>query len=280
MSDNPISATELSSTGVNYVTAMVQKALIERAVVMPYVMNASSLLGPGALSVSIPRITNFTVANKVEGTANDYLSVTASVDTLTVNLHKRIVMLVEDYAVKQSVVDWNAELASKCAAAIALQMDTDVITALLDGYTSSNPDHYVESDGFGLTIAKLNNSSYLLNAATAPRDGRFIIINPLQEKEMLNLDNIIQAQQFGTNQPLTTGFVGTIFGMPVLSTTACTANKVIVAHREAVAWALQGDVTWKSQENIKYGGMDYAMSADYGVKVLNGGRLHVVTLVN
>lgn len=103
---------------------------------------------------------------------------------------------------------------------------------------------YVESGSAvnsGLTIGKLRQASYLLDAQNVPEDDRFIVVGPAQKRDLLRAGEIGDAD-YNTVRALVNAEINTFMGFTFLHSTRLGTlggnRKVLVFHRTGVKFSL------------------------------------------
>ena len=272
-----ITTTQTSATGQDIVAALVQKQLIAKAKLIFTIQDESARATKGAKSVSFPRTGNLTPAAKSAGTASTGQVLTYAADQLALNKHYQTLVILEDSADVQTVVDVESDIIERSGAGMALQMDTDVYTALRDGASSASPDHIIDhySASGTLTLAKVLEARKLLDLQNVPEDGRFMAINPDQEGQLLALSTFVSAQEYGSDKARMNGEVGSLFGFRVIKTTVVEDNVTLYYHNTAAAFARQIDPKFESMRDLENLAWKYSLSCLYGVKVLDSGKRNV-----
>jgi hypothetical protein len=160
MPDVIFGKTEVDAVSTELVLgAMVQEQLIQEAVLLPTVNSYPAPLGSD--KVKIPKAGGFTVNDKAENTAADSQTLTYSTDDLALDKHKVIQVLVEKFAMTQSEVSMLSDIASRAGKAMALQLDTDIITGLV-ATSASAPDHRVAFAGANIAQVDIIGARKLL----------------------------------------------------------------------------------------------------------------------
>ena len=123
---------------------------------------------------------------------------------------------------------------SKCAYAVAKQMDTSV-NELFNAFSQA-----VGTEGSALTADVLLNAYEYLNLADAPHEGRAWIFDPESITDLLQIDLFVHAS-YTDDMPWKNGFQGrTIMGAPVYMSTNLEAintsyHGAAYLHKEAIA---------------------------------------------
>ena len=120
--------TEIGNTKQDLIAAMVQKELAFRAKLTPFFTDLSSMVGPGMQSISVPKLSSFTVADRAEGVAGDISALTSSVDKLDLNQNLYVSWLIDPMTAIQSNIPAQLEFARRAAAAQARKIDELIIT--------------------------------------------------------------------------------------------------------------------------------------------------------
>jgi len=270
--------TETTATGVAVIAAMVQAELTNKAKIVHTIRNYTNLVEAGAKSVSFPLGTSLTAADKVENVATTAEKVTYSVDQLVLSSYKHCYTILEDRARVQSKIDVEADIMARQVSAIVRAVETSCNTAILLA-SSSGPDHQIDTDGYTITLAKINEANSLLDIQNVPEDERFILVHPTQKKELLDITAVISANQFGSADPIRNGQIGSLFGMPIIMSPAATENKVCVYHADHVAFAAQLAMGFEKGRSLADLADEFSSNMLCGVKVLDSGKRGVVITV-
>ena len=269
-----IGNTEVSSAQNSLVSQLVQQALREKSVLFPTVTNYGSFAG--ASEVKIPRVSDFSAANKSENTDLSNQELTFSSDTISLNIHKGVRATIEDQARLTAGVDVMAEVVKAQADEIAIAIDTS-IAFYLKSASSSTPDHlldYADSSGDTLAVADIANARALLRTQKVPMDdgSLYMAISPECEKELLNISNFIKADEYGDASVLRNGFIGRILGFNVVVTSLLSANESCFYHKSHVGFAWGMEPKFEMQRKPESLGDMAVTSALYGCNVLDGGK--------
>jgi len=256
--------------------AMVQEQLIQMAKLLPTVNNYSAPAGVDLLK--IPKAGGFSVSDKSENTAVDAQTITYSTDDLALSKHKVIQVLLEKFAVKQSMVNALVDIAARAGKALALQLDTDIIAGLVATSTSA-PDHrIVYAIAGGATIGQVDilEAKNLLTVQNVNTAECYLGISPKQEKAMLSIADFVRADGYGSAQGLQAGLLGQIYGFKVIVHNGFDDLKSIVWHPSHVAAAIQENVSFESQNDLANLATRYSWDMIYGVKTLDAGKRGVL----
>lgn len=272
MADALMGVTETSAAALANVASMAQSFLIQKSVLLPTVTNYSSLAVKGASSIKLPRSGGFTVGTKAENTAVDAQVITYAADTISFS-HRAIQFLVEKLAEKQSVVDVVSDAVMKATAALALDLDAQILTEL-NLASSSGPDHQINFiDTSGDVIAKgdiLAARKLLIDQNVNPREC-YIGVGSEKEAELLALADFVQAERYGSNTPIMNGEIGMIYGMKVIVHTSI-PDYMLVWHPSAVGYAFSQPIELDFQKDLANIGTRYGLDFIFGAEVLDSGK--------
>lgn len=274
MADALLGKTEVDAVSQEIVTSIVQELLIQEAKLLPTVTDFSSLAGPGMDKIKIPNAGGFTVGDKAENTAVDAQLITYSTDDLALDKHKVIQVLLEQFADLQSKVAATQDIAMRAGKALALQVDTDIITAL-KATSASSPDHRIALAGASFAEADILEANRLLNVQNIPKSDRYFVISPDFEKAALAIANFVQADRYGDRMPLITGELGMAYGFRFIvhngvSTTA------VAYHKSHVAVAIQQALRYQTALDLANLAVRHSFDQVYGVKTLDSGKRGVL----
>src|SRR5574343_830264 len=160
MADVIFGKTEVDAVSSELVLgAMVQEQLIQAAYLLPTVNNYTAPMGADKLK--IPRAGGFSVGDKSENTPVDAQTITYATDDLLLDKHKVVQVLVEKFALMQSEVAVYSDIAQRAGKAMALQLDTDIISALA-ATSAAAPDHRIAFAGANIAQTDILEAKRLL----------------------------------------------------------------------------------------------------------------------
>jgi hypothetical protein len=271
-----IGVTETSATAVDIVAGIVQDVLKQTSFLIPTVTDFSSYAVKGAKEVQIPRRTQFAAGDKAENSALTAQVLTFAVDAISLAKHKAILARMESIAAIQAMPDVEAEIIKEMAAELALQIDKDLYVQLKLA-SAAAPDHRVAfANASTLGKSDILNARYLLNTQVVPGMDRYLLVNPLHEKELLAIDDFVHVDKYGSANPVQLGELGMLYGSKVIMSTVCEDNNVIYYHKSAVGFAMQKAPTFESMRDLPNVATEYLLWELYGSKVMDSGKRQVL----
>jgi len=273
MSDALVGVTEINSASLADISSAMQSYLQQASLLIPTVSDYSAFAVKGAKSVDIPRMGGSTVGDKSENTAESAQTITVAADTITFEKHKVVQYLIEEIAENQARVAYTSEVLMRAAKDIARQVDQDIIVELKLA-SSSAPDHqlvFVDTSTDKIARADVLAARALLQAQYIDPRECYMGIGPEKEAELLNIDDFIHAEKYGSNMPIMNGEVGRIYGFKVIvhndfSDFAC------FWHPTSVGLAFQRGMTVQSQPDLANLATRWSVDTRYGVEVLDSGK--------
>lgn len=159
------------------------------------------------LNVPIPG--TFTANDKAVGTAITLQNPSADKVSVTLNKHKEVSFVVEDPARAQANQDTVRVHVRQAAVALAEAIETD-IAGLYSGLSG-----IVGTPGVAASRASLLSIRQTLNTNKAPRAGRFVVVGPAGEVDLLGDTDL--ATYFANSRPeaIAEGSIGRVAGMDV-----------------------------------------------------------------
>lgn len=262
-----IAAVEATRQAV--IAQMVQRELRAQAVVAPSLYDVSQFAEQGAKSIDFPRATSFAVEKKLSGSPANAQALTYSADKLELDQHAVVQWVIEKRANLQSRVNLELAAIQRAVSAHARQIDSELIDALDAGGTASQT--VTLAPPFGreeITEArrKLRQAHYPLD-----RGQVFLLVGPTLEEAMLNVQDFIHAEKYGSNEPIQNGEIGRVFGLTVLVSELITDARSFVYHREAVALGFQQAPEFGEQPELALLGTRQSLDQLYGIKTLQLG---------
>lgn len=248
MADVITGNTELGTTKQDLIASIVQRELAERAKLTPFFTDLSSLVGPGMQSISVPKLTSFTVADRAEGVAGEISALTSSVDKLDLNQNLYVSWLIDSMTATQSNIPAQLEFAKRAAAAQARYVDTLIINELANvAFSFLN----VGADA-DVTYANVLTMVKELEENDAMMEDCVWLVSPSQKQAIFNLAEFKNQYQFG-QAVLPTGVIGTILGIPVVLHSGLASKQLFLAEKSGVAYAFQKSASYAEQDELAYG---------------------------
>lgn len=279
MADALTGKTEVDATIEDIVSLRIQEVLTAEMVAWPLMSDYSAEVGPGMDTLKIPKFGNFTVSSKSENTPVDAQVNAFSTDNLALDKHEAVQFLVEDIADVGSKISIVAAYLDQAGRDLAAKMDSNLLSALDSGVSTSAPDHDVKyNDATNEDLEKVDilEARKLLDVARVPKGDRWAIIPPSQEKNLLLISEFVRVDESGGSMALRNGQVGKLFGFDVVvSTQMATATSSLFGHRSAAAVARQMLPKVEQDRDLPNLADRHSISHIYGVKILDAGKRYV-----
>ena len=275
MADQITGDAQVANTRMELILALVQRELAAAAKLLPTVTDVTRFAEKGVDSISFPKFGSFSAGKKTSGTPVDAQTLSDSVDKLELSEHAVVQYLIEKKASKQTRVELEMEYAARAASAHGRGVDVDIFTELLAGRLGAND---VE---FDTAISKDNilEMRQNLDDQYAPEEGRVLVITPAQERAMLNIQEFIDASRFGDRAPIYSGFIGQVYGIPVIKSSILNQFvgsddcHALMYHSEALAIGFQIMPEYDEDKDLANLATRYSIDQLYGVKSLQGGKM-------
>jgi N4-gp56 family major capsid protein len=228
----------------------------------------------GSSSVKLPRSGGFTVGDKAENTRVDSQVITYAADTISLDQHRVIQFLLEDIADQQAMVNVVQDSLLKASKDLAYDIDQK-IKAEFDNASASAPDHviqYNDTTNEDIELTDILEMRRLLIAQNINPNECFLGVGNAQEKNMLLIDNFIDASKYGAARPIMNGEIGMIYGMRVIVSNVFGASDSYAWHPTSVGMAMQQGV--RVQRDYDLANLAWRYSLDYlaGFEVLDSGK--------
>lgn len=260
------------------VSLQITETLIQNSVMMGAVRDFSALVGPGMDRLDIPNYTELAVQTVSETAAMTPQDPTIAADQLDLDQHKSIPFALSDRASVQAKLNMVADIVANAGKSLAADVDNALISEIVSG-VSAAPDHKL-----ALTANPdddIRTARRLLNVANVPMQDRFLLISPVFEEAMLGVTGFVEADKYGSTEPIMNGEIGRVFGFRVLMSTSAQAELgtdggFIAFHRSCVAFARQIGMKFERERNVLAQRDEYALTHLYGVQGLGNGLRQVV----
>ena len=122
--------TELLATKQDLIASEVQKEIQFRAKLAPVAMDVSRFAVKGAKSISFPKLTSFTAADRATATAGVPQVLTSSVDQMDLDKKPYVSWIVDENDLVQSTLQFQLEAARRAASAHGRRLDQELITEM------------------------------------------------------------------------------------------------------------------------------------------------------
>lgn len=268
MADIITGNTELGATKQDLIAALVQRELAFQSKLLPYVTDVSAFAVAGSKSISFPKLSSFTVTNRAEGAQGDASVLTATVDTMNLNINAYIAWVIDATTKLQSNIQAEMEYAKRAAAAHGRYVDSQIIAGFASGA------YHFQNVGADVNVTYANlldmQSKYLKNQGL-PEQGAWLI-SVAQNAAILNLSQFQSNQAYG-EMTIRDGYVKQILGMPVVIHSGFADKELYLVGKEGLAVGFQKGVQMDEQKANEFGvgAMRAAMDQLFGIKALESG---------
>lgn len=260
-----MAAQNLVNTKADIIAALVQRELLERASLTPFMTDYSNLAGKGAKSIEIPKLSSFTVQDRAFGApATENAALTDATDTILLNKNKIVLFGYDAADEMQSSINYMAAAIQRASAAHGRQINSDVLTA----WTSTaglNLNGAVAAD---ITIDDILDMREFLISNFADMTKSYLVIAADQEKAMLKLPEFSRYDYRGMGPaPVVNGTIGSVYGVPVVINQQVSAQQAFMVNVEGSAYAFQKQPMVAEEVDLTYGtsGRKVAVDCLYGV---------------
>jgi len=257
-----ISNTQIAPTKMDLIIAVAQRELKASAQLAGFFSDKSQFATKGNKSVSFPKLTSFTAADRASGVAGAEQVVTSSVDQLLLNKNKQVLWVIDPADEIQSTLNWELETVKLAASAHGRMFDRDLVDAAMVARTEVSVSGLITRDLILEMVEYLSKNF-------ARKDQIALFISPAQKTAMLKISEFTQAQIFG-NSVIPSGTIGQVYGVPVIEAPILTDAEFFMADKDGLAYALQKAPAYDEQKAIEYGAgaMKRTLDQLYGVKAL------------
>jgi hypothetical protein len=260
--------TELGATKQDLIAALVQRELAFNAKLLPYFTDVSAFAVPGSKSISFPKLTSFTVVDRVEAAAGDASALTATVDTMNLDFNAYCAWIIDSMTKKQSNINAEMEYAKRAAAAHGRYVDSQIIVALAAAAASFEN---VGADADVNYANLVNMQEDYLTAEGLLEQGAWLI-SVQQNKAILGLSEFKDTSAFG-EMAIRDGYVKQILGMPVVIHSGLAGKQAFLVGKESLAIGFQSAPQMDEQKANEYGVGATRVAVDqlFGIKALQTG---------
>lgn len=275
MADVLTTKTQVAATIETIVSAQIQEVLTSEMVVPGTISDFSAQVGPGMDTLKIPKFGNFTVNDKVAGTAVSAQINAFSSDDLLLNKHQVVSFLVEDIADLQSKLAVTQVYVQQAGKDLAAKMDSELITSLNASPSAAAPDHLIQFANTPTnTLGKADflEARKLLSIQNVPLSDRFCLIGPDREKDILSISEFVRVDESGGSMALRNGEIGKLFGFSVMISNQQTSDNNLFYHKATHAFAKQMEPRVLQFQDVPNLAMRWSIDHIYGMKALDSGK--------
>jgi hypothetical protein len=253
----------------------VQMFLKNEAVMLGTITDYTSKISRNAKSFDIPKLSGIAVTDRLDSGAEHVSGgMGFDVDTVLLDQHKIAPEMIYDLAREKT--DLNLDDAFLEVAPSALG---DVIEQSIYGElklaSAAAPDHILQLSGAGNLVPTLEDitlAAQVLNAAKVPMMGRYLIVDSIGYKAIIDNADIRDASKSGSTSALVKGEFAEVAGFKLLWSNNATTGEMLCYHSTALAFAMKKTVTFEKERQASYERDYVALKASYGRKVLDGGK--------
>ena len=267
-----MSANNLTNTKADLIAALVQRELLEKASLTPFLMNFSGLAGKGAKSIEIPKLSSFTVQDRTLGAAaSENSPLTDSTDVISLNKSKIVLFGYDSHDEIQSSIDYMASAISRASAAHGRQINSDILTSWTTvaglSVNGASPADITADDILDMREFLISNFADMTKS--------YLVIAADQEKAMLKLAEFSRYDyRGGSASPIVNGQIGFVYGVPVVINQQVASQQAFMVNMEGSGYAFQKAPAVAEQVALQYGtgGKQVAIDCLYGIGGLQLGE--------
>lgn len=249
MSDAYMGNTELGTAKSVLISNLVQRELAYAAVLRSTITDVSAFAVKGVKQISFPKLTSFTVVNRVEGVLGETSALTASNDTMNLDFNAYVAWAIDAFTAGQITIDGQLEAIKFAAAAQGRYVDAQIIVKLAAIAASFEN---VGSD-VDVTYANLLSMRKKILKANGVLNNTIVVASPAQEAVLLGLTEFKDNSVFGAQAVVPTGVIGRILGMNVMVHNGLADKQLFVYSKEAMAIGFQKEASMGEQSFLELG---------------------------
>lgn len=251
----------LPNTKNDLIISLVQRELSASAKLAPFVSDYSAFAKKGVKSVSVPRLSSFSVANRGFGAAGTQSTLTDAVDTINLDQNAYLAWGEDHADIVQSSIEFRTEAATRAAAAHGRDIDEQLIAGFeLVAYNSIN----------GAVPADITKADFLtLREDVLKENGKLedmvYILGVDQEHIALGISDFMHANIYGAAN-IQTGVIGKLYGIPVVVSNLVKPQQAFCVEKSGYGMAIQKSLGMAEQPDVDFGtqGVKVAMDMLWG----------------
>lgn len=267
-----MAANNLVNTKADVIGAIVQRELTETSTLLPLVEDYSFLATKGAKSVSVPKLTGFTVQNRAFGAAaSENTALSDSADKIDLDKNKIVLFGYDAADEMQSSIEYKSLAIRRAASAHGRELN-DVIITEWEAVAGLNINGAAPAN---ITADNILTMRQFLKQNHADMNKVALVIAADQEKAMLKLAEFSQYDYRGNGpSPIVNGMIGTVYGVPVVINQQVKAQQAFMVEKTGCGFAFQKAPNVGEMDDVTYGseGKKVAVDTLYGVGGLQLGE--------
>jgi hypothetical protein len=246
-----MAAQNLANTKAEIFSNLVQKELLEKSNLVPFVSDYSNLAIKGVKDVSIPKLNSFSVQTRAFGAAaTENAALTDSVDTISIDKNKIVLWGYDAKDAVQSSINYQMEAAKRAASAHGRDVNQVIITEW-ETVAGLNINGASAAD---ITADNILDMRKFLMQNHADMNQVYFIIAADQEKEMLLLPEFSRYEYRGASpSPIVNGLIGSVYGIPVVISQAVKAQQAFMVEKTGSGIAFQVGAQYAEESALEYG---------------------------
>ena len=249
MPDAYMANTELGATKATLISNLVQRELAFAAMLRGTITDVSNFAVKGSKSILFPKLTSFAVGARIEGALGETTAVTASTDTLNLDVNAYVSWAIDAFTAKQTTIDSQMEALKLAAAAQGRYVDAQIITKLA-AVAASFVNVGAEVD---VTYANLVDMRKAILKADGIIANTVIIASPAQEAVLMKLAEFKDASAYGANAVVPNGVIGKILGMPIYVHNGLADKQLFMYEKSALAIGFQKEAEYGEESFLQLG---------------------------
>ena len=235
----------------------------EKSLVMKPLVKSIRMSGKKGDTIHVPMPSRSEANAKVAETQVTLVANTEKDKVIVVDQHWEYSKLIEDIVEKQALSSLRRFYTQDAGYALATRVDTDLISAALDGWTSKG--HMTDT---GLVVPAVEGSAgdfsdqafrdgiQILDDNNVPMDNRKLVIPPAARNHIMGIDRYVSSD-FVNGRGVVNGKIGELYGVDVYVSTNLPANSsnekpCLLFHTDALVIAEQMGIRTQTQYKQEY----------------------------
>jgi hypothetical protein len=258
------------------VSEVVTTTLIQESVSLGVVKQFS--VSNGMDRLDIPLFNSLAVQAITENTAMTESTIAPTVAQLDLDRQRGVAWGISKRASVQQKIDSVSQAVKNGARELAAEIDDYLFGIMVAGAGSTEG---LAVDYTGDALAAIAGQKAIMDLGNVQKFDRFIIASPGFVQELLGNNNVINADKYGSEQPIMAGYVSRVYGFTIVESSSASlpAGGFVACQMEATAFARQINPMLLREEKALAVKDEYSLSHLYGGVLTDTGsaRITVVT---
>lgn len=245
------------------VSTMVTDVLQQESVAMGSVRDFSSMVREGMDRLDVPLFNQLAVQDvNDDGTAMTPSTIDPETANMSLDRHKAVTWSIPKRVGLQSKLNLVQEVLKQAPVSLAAELDDSVFAQGIVGAATTQTVAAADA------LAAIRGMKEQFDSDNVLKSDRFLVSSPQFTSEILAVNNVIRANEFGSTAPIQAGFLTQIYGITILesSSSSIPSDGFLGYHRQGLMMARQRNMELDREDKTLEQREDFALVHLYGTR--------------